>query len=270
MIYVVGLGYNESEYTDEIKSLVEKYPVYVRSDWHPIIKKLGFNYESFDYIYEKAETFDDVYSQIVDTLVEKSENKTIVYIVMGSAYVAEKTVKLLQERTEVEIVNGISFIEKIINYLGIDPIDGLQVVDGLSDFSIDLKSNVIVAQVYSRIRASEVKLKLLEFYDDLTDIMILDSIGVFEKEKKIECKLYELDRFDCFDHLTSVYIKKPDNRRFTLKDIEFNVDYEDNYVDELEMTERLENILKSIEFHAKEGYYNIDDIIKNIVKKQKK
>ncbi len=270
MIYIVGLGYNKNEYSDEIKSLVEKYPVFVRSDWHPIIKELDFNYTSFDYIYERSDSFENVYNEIANILIEESKTSPVVYIVMGSANVAEKTVELLSERTEVQIIDGISFIEKIINYLRLDPIkNGLQIVDGLSDFSVDVNSDVIIAQVYSRLRASEVKLKLLEYYNDDTDIMILDSIGVIGKETKIECKLYELDRMDCFDHLTSVYIQRTNNRKFNIQDLDLSSFNDVDYVEEEVMAKKLLEVLKHIEFHTKQGYYDLSDLI-NIIKKSKK
>ncbi len=267
MIYIVGLGYTKKEYTDGIKELFDKYPVYVRSDWHPIINELGFKYKSFDYIYDSKDTFDEVYNEIVSILLELSKKETIVYVVMGNAYVAEKTVELLIDKTETKVINSLSFVEKIINELGINPIDGLQIVDGLSDFSIDVKSNIIIAQVYSRSRASEVKLKLLEYFNDDTNIKILDSIGVEGKQKIIDCKLYQLDRADNFDHLTSVYIPKTDNRKYTINDIKYKKDDKCNYIDEDAISEKLYEILCTIECHKNMGYYDLSDIFKKIITK---
>ncbi len=267
MIYIVGLGYNKKEYTPEIKELFERYPVYVRSDWHPIIKELGFKYKSFDYIYESKETFEEVYDEIVRTLLDLSKNSPIVYVVMGNAYVAEKTVELLLAKTETKVINSLSFVEKIINALHINPIEGLQIVDGLSDFSIDVNSNVIVAQVYSRARASELKLTLLEYYNDDTEIMILDSIGVEGNEKIVTCKLYELDRADHFDHLTSVYIPRTNNRKFVFSDLAYDDSYKTDYVEEAFISEKLYEILNVINYHQKMGYYNFSDIFKKILTK---
>ncbi len=267
MIYIVGLGYNKKEYTQEIQDLFEQYPVYVRSDWHPIIKELGFKYKSFDYIYESKETFEEVYEEIVETLLELSKDSPIVYVVMGNAYVAEKTVEILQAKTETIVINSLSFVEKIINALHINPIEGLQIVDGLSDFSVDVNSNVIVAQVYSRTRASELKLKLLDYYNDETEIMILDSIGVDGKETITKCKLYELDRTDDFDHLTSIYIPRTRDRKYTFNDIDYDKEVEHEYVDEAIISEKLYNILSVINYHERKGYYNFSDIFKKIVTK---
>ncbi len=267
MIYIVGLGYTKEEYTPQIQSLFDKYPVYVRSDWHPIIKELGFKYTSFDHIYEQKDTFDEVYEEIVNTLLELSQKQTIVYVVMGNAFVAEKTVELLVQKTETTVINSLSFVEKIINALGINPVEGLQIIDGLSDFSVDSKSNVIISQVYSRARASEVKLKLLEFYDDETEVKILDSIGVLGKESIIDCKLYELDRQDIFDHLTSVYIPKSDKRKYTIDDISFETLSTFDYVEEEIVAQKLYEVLNIIHQHKNKGYYDISDIIEKIITK---
>ncbi len=265
MIYIVGLGYTKSEYTDEIKDLFDRYPVYVRSDWHPIINELGFKYKSFDYIYDSKDTFEEVYEEIVSSLLELSKQSPIVYVVMGNAFVAEKTVEMLVERTETVVINSLSFVEKIINELRINPVEGLQIVDGLDDFSIDVKSNVIIAQVYSRTRASEVKLKLLKYYNDDTDIKILDSIGVKGEQKIIDCKLYELDRAEHFDHLTSVYIPKTQNRKYTIDDLSFD-NKKTEYIDEDIMAEKLYEILKTIDSQRAMGYYDLTDIITKIAK----
>src|SRR5699024_11280517 len=79
---------------------------------------------------------------------------------------AEKTVQLLQERTDVSVMigGGQSYLDALFTSLKIDPIDGFQFVDATSfaRSQLDYRHHIIFCQVYDRFIASEVKLSLLE------------------------------------------------------------------------------------------------------------
>ena len=68
---------------------------------------------SFDDVYERAATIDDVYKQIVDALCE--QHGEVLYAVPGSPLVAERTVELLlaDERAEVWLLPAMSFVELV-------------------------------------------------------------------------------------------------------------------------------------------------------------
>ena len=56
--------------------------------------------------------------------------------------------------------------------------------------------------------ASEVKLKLLEQYNDETEIYYVRAAGIKEQESIRKIPLFELDMQEDIDYLTSIYIPK--------------------------------------------------------------
>ena len=190
--------------------------VFVRTSRHPAAADLaseGVAYQSFDDVYESADTFDVVYRQIVERVLREAENGDVVYAVPGHPLVGEASVGLLMEEArkkgiEVEIVGSESFIEASLEALGIGIDEGLKIVDALSLDSVALDSDAdnLIYQVYDRQVASETKLKLMERYPDDFEITIISGAGT--KEQKLETiLLYKLDRCTC-DHLTTVYVPR--------------------------------------------------------------
>src|SRR3712207_2069541 len=84
------------------------------------------------------------------------------------------------------------------------------------DLSVD--SNIIITQVYDRYIASNIKLVLMEYYQDKQPVWIVGSAGIKDLEYKKEVELCSLDHEENeFDHLTSVYIPRGGQKR--LRDI---------------------------------------------------
>ncbi|SHK21618.1 bifunctional methyltransferase/pyrophosphohydrolase YabN [Paramaledivibacter caminithermalis] len=316
-ITVVGMGPGGKQYLtiEALERIKKANYLYLRTEKHPIVdyfKSLGIKFESFDNIYDTNENFQEVYDKIVDKLLELCQNRDIVYGVPGSPFVAESTVQKLihiarnREDIKLEFIAGASFIEAIINVLGKDPVNGLKIIDGLQmdcqkpDTDVD----IIVTQVYNRFVASEVKLKLIEYYDDEYEITIIRGAGIASQEKIIKVPLYELDRVDFLDHLTSIFIPKVGNdikkyKMHNLVDImkklrsnegcpwDRKQDHqslkpyliEESYEvlealekDDIELLEEeLGDLLLQIVFHSQiaseNGYFNITDVITGICRK---
>ncbi|MBP3928994.1 MAG: nucleoside triphosphate pyrophosphohydrolase, partial [Peptostreptococcaceae bacterium] len=87
---------------------------------------------------------------------------------------------------------------------------------------IDVNTSMIITQIYDRFIASNVKLALMDYYDDEQEVCIVKAAGVKNLESKKYVKLYELDRPDNdFDYLTSLYIPKSEKPMYnTVKDLE--------------------------------------------------
>jgi len=100
-IEVIGLGAGDIDQLPlgMYKKLKQKEkPVYVRTIDHPVIqslKKEEVVFHAFDHFYEESKDFDIVYEKIVQTLLEKAEDQSILYAVPGHPMLAEKTVQLL-------------------------------------------------------------------------------------------------------------------------------------------------------------------------------
>lgn len=200
----------------------------LRTTVHPTVvelEKRGLRFSSYDTMYETGATFDEVYSRIAADVVRRAkEGQQIVYAVPGSPLVAERTVIMIRElaRQEgqlVHILPGMSFAEVLYVRLGIDPIEGLTILDAadLSSLPEDMPTALVVTQVYNQQVASEAKLSLMEIYPDDHPVMLVRNLGL-EDEKILSLPLYEIDRQRDIDHLTSLYVPAAPakNSEFTL------------------------------------------------------
>lgn len=284
--------------------------VFVRTKDHPVIKQLeeeGVTFESFDSYYEREDQFAQVYENIVTTLLEQAKEGSIVYAVPGHPMLAEQTVQLLLEQTEVqvEINGGQSYLDDLFTSLKIDPIDGFQFIDGtlFSRSQLNFQNHLIFCQVYDQYIASEVKLTLLEDLPPEYEVIIVDGAGS-AGEKIIRLPLEELDRSIEMSNMTSIYIppvpKELLNHRFdtlreviatlrgpggcewdqaqtheTLREYLLEEAYEtieaiDEQDDEA-MIEELGDVLLQVMLHSQigedVGYFTVDDVIKGITKK---
>src|SRR5690606_30437649 len=105
------------------------------------------------------------------------------------------------------IEGGQSFLDQIFASLKIDPIEGFQLLDGanLSVHDINMRSHVLIAQVYDQFSASEVKLTLMEKYRDDYPVTVVTAAGSSNEQLKT-IPLYELDQAVEINNLTTIYV----------------------------------------------------------------
>ncbi|MUK88066.1 nucleoside triphosphate pyrophosphohydrolase [Ornithinibacillus sp. L9] len=313
-IEIIGLGAGDIEQLPLgiYKKLTNtKAPILVRTMDHPVIKTLqkeGVLFESFDTIYETEDQFESVYQQIVERIIEKASDFTsLIYAVPGHPMLAEKTVQLLLENSEIEtkIIGGQSYLDDLFTSLQIDPIEGFQFVDGTS-FSrseLNYRQHIVFCQVYDRFIASEVKLALLEDLPADYEITIIEAAGS-SKEMIKKVPLEELDHQMEVSNLTSVYVppapahllnhtfyrlreviaelRGPNGcpwdkeqthetlREYAIEEVYELIEAIDDQDDE-GIIEELGDILLQVMLHSQigedDGYFNVEDVIRSITDK---
>jgi tetrapyrrole methylase family protein / MazG family protein len=227
-IEILGLGAGDLDQlpVGVYKKLLKANSLFLRTKEHPVVSELekeGLRYTSFDSIYEKHDQFEEVYEEIVETLLQKAESETIVYAVPGHPLVAERAVQLLlaygpTRDIEISIGGGQSFIDALFTSLKIDPIEGFQLLDGtsLNPAQLQIDQHMIVSQVYDQFVASNVKLTLMEKLPDDYQVYIVTAAG--SSQEIIEkVPLFELDRNVSINNLTSVYIPPVKEEQILLK-----------------------------------------------------
>lgn len=198
--------------------------LYLRTSRHPCVADLppNCNWISFDDVYEDFERFDDVYAEIERRIIGLAREKgEVVYAAPGDPLVGEATVAGILERAaaaaiDTEIIHGISFIEPCLALLGIDALDGLQVLDALTvaDLyhpTINPAQPALLAQVYSQAVASNLKLTLMNQYDDEFPVKLIHAAGTAEAVVE-DLMLYEIDRSARIDATTSLFVSAIDER----------------------------------------------------------
>ena len=220
MITIVGLGPGHPAHlTLEAQQVLEQSAeVYLRTARHPTVSALPphLTVRSFDFLYEQAADFAEVYEKIVEQVLALGQRpKGVVYAVPGHPLVGEATVQRILKEARARgiatrVIAGLSFIEPVLTALGLDALDGLQVVDALDlatrhhpPFTPDLP--VLVGQLYGRDVASEVKLTLLNAYPAEHLVTLVRGAGT-DEEWMHTLPLYELDRVDAMDHLITLYL----------------------------------------------------------------
>ncbi len=219
-ITIVGLGPGEPIHlTRQAWDLLSRADeVYLRTKHHPTIAGLPAHValHSFDYVYDTLESFADVYETIAAEIVDLGRrSEGVLYAVPGHPLVGESSVlqilaRARQEHLAVHIVEGLSFVEPVLRLLEIDGLAGLQLADA-TDLAVahhpplDPDRPSLIGQLYGVRLASEVKLTLMNAYPDQHPVTLVRAAGT-SKEIMVTVPLYELDRDQYLDHLTTLYV----------------------------------------------------------------
>jgi len=221
MITIVGLGPGS---IDDLslkawRTLENAETLYLRTNRHPCVKHLPehLTCHSFDDLYDSLDNFDEVYTTIAARVFAVAEEQgNVVYAVPGDPFVGESTVSrlinlALNAGIEVDIINGISFIEPMLAEIGVDALDGIQILDALDVSNvyhppINPEVPVLLAQVYSQTVASNVKLSLMNQYPDELPVKLIHAAGNDGQAVIEDVFLYEIDRSEHIDVLTSLYL----------------------------------------------------------------
>ena len=198
--------------------LCSSHEVHLRTLQHPVVKYLPntLNVYSFDHIYEREETFDQVYAHIVDQVLDLSKRpQGVVYAVPGHPFVAEATSIEICRRAEImgmslKIIEGLSFLEPVYTALQIDVVPNTVIIDALELALLHVPNfppalPAIIAQLHSSEVASEVKLALMANYPDEHRVQMVHSAGT-SQVKIEELKLFEIDQSINIGSLTTLYV----------------------------------------------------------------
>jgi tetrapyrrole methylase family protein/MazG family protein len=169
--------------------------LYLRTRLHPTVAGLPADL--------LVRSFDDLYPQ------------GVTYAVPGHPFVAEATCpeivrRARQEGLPVRVIEGLSFLEPTFTALGIDPYPHLALVDALTLSAAHHPpfaphAPVVVAQIYSKLVASEVKMTLLAVYPDQHPVRLVHAAGTAQEQVET-LALYEIDRSPHLGLLTSLYL----------------------------------------------------------------
>jgi tetrapyrrole methylase family protein / MazG family protein len=219
-IILLGLGPGDPDQLTraawQVLSSAEE--VYLRTRQHPTVPGLPstLKVHSFDDLYQDGETFEQVYEAITHKVLELGRRQQgVIYAVPGHPFIAEATSPEIARRARgeglgVRIIDGLSFLEPTFAALGLDPYPRLTLFDALTlgqshapTFPPDMP--VLVAQIYSRSVAAEVKSTLTTIYPDGQPVRLVHAAGTRDQLIE-ELSLYEIDRSEHLGLLSSLYV----------------------------------------------------------------
>lgn len=231
-ITVVGLGPGRWEdLTIEARdTLGVAREVICRTTRHPTVDTLRewrpeLRIESFDDLYETTASFADLYPTMARLLLDRAatlpSGETLLYATPGHPLMGEESVRILRleaaaRGVSVNVVAGLSFIEPVCAALDLNPLErDLQLIDATALLATPAEAVMgailptkpaLIAQVYNRRLASGVKLALGELYPEDWEVTLAQSAGLPDRERIRRIPLYELDRDESADHLTTLYV----------------------------------------------------------------
>ncbi len=315
MITLLGLGPGDpSLLTLRAQHVLETTTeIYLRTAQHPTVAAFppSLKIHVFDHLYEQLPSFEDVYTQIIAQVIELGRRPDgVVYAVPGHPFIAEATCpaiaqQALLEGITVDVVDGLSFIEPTMTALAIDPLPHLAILDAIElghahvpSFPPDAPA--LIAQIYSKTIANELKLTLMEIYPDEHPVRLVHSAGTPDQQVE-DLPLHAIDQSPSIGLLTSLYVpplqkgnsfesfqeiiahlRAPDgcpwDREQTHQTLRTNL-LEETYEalealdadDPIEMREEFGDLLLQLTLHAQianeYGQFNFTQVIKNIYDK---
>jgi len=220
-ITIIGLGPGEASLLtrqtwDHLNQLDE---IYLRTAQHPVVASFPKHLQihSFDSVYDRVEKIEDVFRTIVDEIISLArDGKNITYAVPGHPFVAESTSPQIIKNAKLagiptRVFEAVSFLEPVFSALALDPFPAITLFDALEIAEANFPQfppsrPVIIAQVYSRMIAAELKQTLLEVFPDEHPVKLIHAAGT-PAEKIESLALYEIDRSNHIGILTSLYIE---------------------------------------------------------------
>ena len=157
-----------------------------------------------------------MYEQIITRVLDLGQRpQGVTYAVPGSPFVAEATCPEIARRAAemgiaVRVIEGLSFLEPTFSALGLDPFPRTELADAMDLMSLHTPpfppdQAALIAQIYSREVASEVKLTLNAVYPDTHPVRLVHGAGTSQQVVE-DLQLYEIDRSPRVGLLTTLYL----------------------------------------------------------------
>ena len=192
--------------------------LYLRTSQHLTIEALPEHLQliSFDDIYESLGSFKEVYETIISRVLEMGRQpQGVTYAVPGHPFVAETTCPEILKRAQAEslpvrVIHGLSFLEPTFRALELDPFPDMVLIDAMQISRRQTpgfapSSPALVAQIYSREVASDVKLTLMAAYPDEHPVTLIHGAGT-PAEIIEDLPLHAIDHSPYLGLLSSLYI----------------------------------------------------------------
>jgi tetrapyrrole methylase family protein / MazG family protein len=217
-VSVVGLGPGAADWISTAALARLRLPdarVFVRTRFFPGLERLldGLQWSSFDELYERAASLDDVQAAMVERLL--TAGREVVLAVPGDGALGEAVVgRLRAGGATVEVIAGVSLGVAALAAAGLAAADGAQLVEATSlggsglDLLIELNPRwpAAVTGVFSPRVASDVKLALQRVYPPEHGVRLVRHPGLPDQQLA-RTSLAELDRVRLeLDHLTHLVV----------------------------------------------------------------
>lgn len=205
-ITVVGMGLCENDITlSGAKAIAQSDYVIVKTakgKTYGYFEKNGIKTANCDGIYNAVKSFDELNEKIAERVKERARtHKNTVFCVNGAGY-DDASVALLKQSNDVELtfIHGVSNASSALTCNPSGSYSAFTSSELLFAIAIETRLPLVITEVYDKDTASEVKLKLFEFYDDEHPCYIVNGTD------RVQVKLYEIDAENLYDYDTALLL----------------------------------------------------------------
>ena len=207
-IWVIGAGLREGELTLEAAQALKSGGKILLHTRHigcaDYLERCNIAFESLDELYDECEDFDEHAARAAEAVAHAAEDGNVVYVVYD---VRDRSVqRLMASGVKCRITAGPPVEGALFGMLE----GGTRLLEASDweSFRLSPMENALIREINSRALASEVKLRLMECYNDEARIYLLSGDGSIAK-----LPLYDLDRARSYDHRSCALI--PAERELT-------------------------------------------------------
>ena len=159
----------------------------------------AIKFESLDFLFDKAATFDELNSLICDYLIEKKVER-IAYCVPGNAVCDSSVISLKNLFPELKIIPGLGSESILLQH---HPCQSFQVFTAYEFLNInhfDISLPTIITEIDDEFLAADLSDKLMEYYSSQ------DRLSLYDGKAVKELDIYELSRQKKYNEKTCIMI----------------------------------------------------------------
>ncbi len=178
------------------------------ADW---LKDEGVVFTDFDELYDQYGDFDELHAEMANRLWMLAEEKAVTFAVIDAQ--TDGAVRALRaacpDEGKVTVLPGVTMADSCLALLPEQfeqsgSVRILPAMDALQS-APDPATPLLVTEIFDRVLASDLKLRLTEFYGDEPQVVLFPS-SVKINRKPLIIPLMELDRQHTYDHTVCLYI----------------------------------------------------------------
>ncbi len=179
------------------------------------LQEEGISFTDFDPLYDEFEDFDALHAEMARRLWNMACEKAVTFAVIDAQ--TDGAVRILRatcpEDGKVVILPGVTMADNCLSLLPDEfeqsgSVRILPAMDAL-EAAHDPATPLLVTEIFDRVLASQLKLRLSEHYGDEAQVVVFPS-SVKINRKPLVIPLMELDRQHTYDHTVCLYIPAMD------------------------------------------------------------
>lgn len=184
-------------------------------------------YEDFDALYDQYEDFDELHAEMARLVWDKAAKQAVTFAVIDAQ--TDGAVRVLKqskpEEGKVTILPGVTMADNCLSLLpdemahtgSVRILPAMDAVEAAPDPATPL----LITEIFDRVLASDLKLRLTDLYGDEADVVFFPSSANINR-KPLQIPLMELDRQRTYDHTVCLYISAMDyskRERYCFEDL---------------------------------------------------